>query len=89
MKTPVHLSSPSARWLVTVLVHGRDPLVVARALQKSTVPEIEVEALTYARASARLELTLVCSEARAELIRAKLERLADVGKATLQAGPES
>ncbi len=87
MKTPIHLPSPSARWRLTLVAHGHDPLVVARALQKAAVPEVELEAVAYVRAQAHLELTLVCSEARAELTREKLERLADVRCAALAAAP--
>jgi len=88
MKTPVHLPSSTARWLLTVLAHGHDPLLVARVLQKVAVPEIELEAVGYARERARLAITLVCTAARAELTRQKLERLADVRQASLAAAHE-
>jgi hypothetical protein len=87
MKTPVHLSCSPTRWRLTLLARGRDPLVVARALQKAAVPEIELATLAYSRATAVLELTLVCPASRAELTREKLERLADVRQATLTAAP--
>lgn len=85
MNTPVHLPRPVTRWRLTVLARGHDALVVARALQKAAVPEVELETLAYARARAHLELTVTCTESRAELTRRKLERLADVRRADLHA----
>ena len=84
MKTPVHLSHPVARWRLSIQAAGADPLVLARVLQKAAVPEVELDAAHYIRESARLELTVTCSEARAELTRQKLERLFDVRHALLQ-----
>ena len=89
MKSPVHLPCPATRWRLTLLTHGADPLIVARTLQKAAVPEIELEALAYARTPARLELTIVCTASRAELTREKLERLVDVRQAGLEALPEN
>lgn len=84
MKTPVYLPHPAARWRLTVHADGRDPLVLARVLQKTTMPEIALETAVYSRDPARLELTVTCSEARAELTCQKLERLFDVRCASLQ-----
>ncbi len=84
MKTPVHLPSPAVRWRLTVVAHGHDPLLVARILQKTTVPEIELEALVYARSAAQIEFTVVCTKSRAELTRQKLERLPDVRGTSLE-----
>lgn len=89
MKTPVHLPHPTVSWHLTVHAGDTDPLVFARVLQKAAVPEIALEAAAYARNPARLELTVTCSEARAELTRRKLERLLDVRAVILHRVPSA
>lgn len=88
MKIPIHLTSPAAFWRLTIFTRGDDPLVLARTLQKTAVPEIVLEKIAYARRSGRIDLTVCCTASRAELTRQKLERFADVRRADLQTAPD-
>lgn len=84
MKIPLHLPAPVRRWQLAADVAAADPLVLARMLQKIAVPEIELTSASYSRAAGRIEVTLTCTAARAELTRQKIERLLAVQRARVQ-----
>lgn len=74
----------TAAWRL-VITGESEPLLLARILQKLTVPEIELHSAHYEAGEARVGLTFTARPVRARLAKVRLEKI--IGVRTVTLGP--